>query len=100
MKFCRGCKEEKIESEFFLDRWATFTQQAVNRDKFTSDKNKYLPGARRHRDKWQSGIIFKNKRLYLGIFPTEMDAYITYLRKFKTLHGVVPKALNPKGLTI
>ena len=81
-------------------RWATATQQAVNRNKFTDGTNSHLPGSRKHRNKWQAVIELQRHKRYIGTFETEFEAHEAYLKRFKQEHGILPAALNPLNLEV
>ena len=81
-------------------RWANRSIQSMNRNKFTLEANKILPGVRKFRNKWQSKMIIDNCVVYLGTFNTEMEAHTIYIKTINEFYGFVPDALNPRKVEI
>jgi len=49
----------------------------------------------KHTKKWVARILFENKRIFLGSFTNEYDAYIAYKNKYKQLFGYeLPECQN------
>jgi HNH endonuclease/AP2 domain len=60
-------------------REATNSQNGVNKE---------IRGTHRHAcGKWTAEICFNKKRIYLGLFDTEVEARAAYVNKAKELHG-------------
>jgi len=45
-------------------------------------------------NKWQVSIIYNNKREYLGLYETELEAHTIYQKRLKELGGIITSRIN------
>lgn len=87
------CEMDHKDGDRTNNKWsnlreATRTQNAVNR-KATAG----LKGAEKQPNgKWVARIRYNKKRLYLGMFDTELQAHKAYVLKAQELHGEFARA--------
>jgi len=73
----------KINNKFENLRLATDTQQAINRECQENKKGYYFNKAR---NKWMTQISINSKRIYLGLFTTELEARQAFLKARELAH--------------
>lgn len=67
-------------------RIVSYSENNQNRKKKEGTTSKFI-GVSLAGKKWRSGIIFKRKKYYLGLFESEMDAAKAYNDKARELYG-------------
>ena len=81
-----------LETCKFISQSENFQERNNRQKEHTSSK--YLGVSKLKCGKWQSTLCYKGKRIYIGRFDTEEDAYIAYENKKKEFESIQAEVVN------